>query len=30
LWMDIHKFRTDDEISEELDILHDTVKEFQK
>lgn len=30
LWMDIHKFRTDDEISEEIDILNDTVREFKK
>jgi perosamine synthetase len=30
LWMDIHKFRTDAEISEEMDILKDTVREFQR
>jgi len=30
LWMDIHKFREHEEISEEIDILADTVKEFQK
>jgi len=30
IWMDIHKFRTQDEISEELDILHDTVQECQR
>ena len=30
IWMDIHRFRTNEEISEELDILHDTVKELQK
>ena len=30
LWMDIHKFRTQNEISEEIDILHDTVREFQR
>jgi len=30
LWMDIHKFRTRNEISEELDILNDTIKKFQK
>jgi len=30
LWMDIHKFRTQNEISEELDILHDTVRECQR
>jgi len=30
LWMDIHRFRTDEEISEELDILNETVKELQK
>jgi len=30
LWMDIHRFRTRNEISEELDILNDTVKGFQK
>lgn len=30
LWMDIHRFRTRNEMSEELDILHDTVKGFQK
>jgi len=29
-WMDIHRFREKDEISEELDILASTVKEFQK
>jgi len=30
LWMDIHKFRTNQEISEELDILKQTVKELEK
>ena len=30
LWMDIHRFRNKSEISEELDILKDTVKKFQK
>ena len=30
LWMDIHRFRTSEEISEELDILYQTVKELQK
>ena len=30
IWMDIHKFRTNAEISEEIDILHETVNEFQK
>jgi hypothetical protein len=30
LWMDIHRFRERDEILEELDILSDTVREFQK
>ncbi|HEV2193252.1 MAG TPA: DegT/DnrJ/EryC1/StrS family aminotransferase [Nitrosopumilaceae archaeon] len=30
LWMDIHRFREREEISEELDILSDTVREFQK
>lgn len=30
LWMDIHKFRTQAETSEEIDILHSTVREFQK
>lgn len=30
VWMDIHKFRTRDEISEELDILNQTVKELQR
>jgi len=30
LWMDIHKFRTNDEIFEELEILNKTVREFQK
>jgi hypothetical protein len=30
LWMDIHRFREREEISEELDILSDTVNGFQK
>jgi perosamine synthetase len=30
LWMDIHRFREKDEISEELDILADTIRKFQK
>jgi len=30
LWMDIHRFRTRGEISEEIDILNDTIKESQK
>ena len=30
LWMDIHRFREREEILEELDILSDTVKRFQK
>ena len=30
LWMDIHRFRTSEEISEELDILSETIKEVQK
>ncbi|MBI5859972.1 MAG: hypothetical protein HZB73_04655 [Nitrosarchaeum sp.] len=30
LWMDIHKFRNDSEIADELDILKETVKSFQK
>jgi len=30
LWMDIHRFRSIDEISEELDILNHTVRQFQK
>lgn len=30
IWMDIHKFRTKEDISEELDILNDTIKELQK
>ena len=30
LWMDIHKFRTQSEISEEIDIIKETIKEFQK
>lgn len=30
LWMDIHRFRSKNEISEEMDILNETVKEFQK
>ena len=30
LWMDIHKFRTHDEISEELDILNKTIKDVQR
>ena len=30
IWMDIHKFRTQDQISQELEILHDTVREFEK
>lgn len=30
LWMDIHKFRDKEEIDEEIQILHKTVKEFQK
>lgn len=30
IWMDIHKFRTEQEISEEIDILHQTVRYFQK
>jgi len=30
LWMDIHRFRERDEISEELDILFDTIRKFQK
>ncbi len=30
LWMDIHKFRNKNEIDEELDILKNTIKEFQK
>ena len=29
LWMDIHKFKSKNEISEELDILNDTIKKFQ-
>ncbi len=29
LWMDIHKFRTQDEISEELEILKNTIKDVQ-
>ncbi len=30
IWMDIHKFRTQDEISQELDILQETVRECQR
>jgi perosamine synthetase len=30
LWMDIHKFRKQSEISEEIDIIKETIKEFQK
>ena len=30
IWMDIHKFRTQNEISQELDILQDTVRECQR
>jgi perosamine synthetase len=30
LWMDIHRFRERDEILEELDILSDTIRKFQK
>ncbi len=30
LWMDIHRFRTNEEISEEIDILNETIKEIQK
>ena len=30
LWMDIHKFRTKEEISEEIDILNDTIRKFQQ
>jgi len=30
LWMDIHKFRKRSEISEELDIIKDTIRGFQK
>lgn len=30
VWMDIHRFRTIAEISEELDILNDTIKELQR
>ena len=30
LWMDIHKFRKKSEISEELDIIKDTIRGFQK
>lgn len=30
LWMDIHRFRTRKEMSEELDILKSTIKSFQK
>lgn len=30
LWMDIHRFRDKDEISEEIDILADTIRELQK
>ncbi|MDE2588350.1 MAG: DegT/DnrJ/EryC1/StrS family aminotransferase, partial [Patescibacteria group bacterium] len=30
LWMDIHRFRTRKEISEEIDILKSTIKSFQK
>ena len=29
-WMDIHKFRTSEEISEEIDILNDTITKFQQ
>lgn len=29
-WMDIHRFRKHNEISEELDILKDTIRKFQK
>jgi len=28
--MDIHKFRKQDEISQEIDIIKETIKEFQK
>mgnify|MGYP004001057983 CR=1 FL=1 len=30
LWMDIHKFRSKDEINLEIEILNSTIKEFQK
>jgi perosamine synthetase len=30
LWMDIHKFKKQNEISEEIDIIKETIKEFQK
>ena len=30
IWMDIHRFRQRDEILEELDILSDTIRKFQK
>ena len=29
-WLDIHKFRTKQEISEEIDILNDTITKFQQ
>ena len=29
-WMDIHKFRTSEEISEEIDIINDTITKFQQ
>ena len=29
LWMDIHKFRTKDEIDIEIEIINSTIKEFQ-
>jgi len=30
IWMDIHRFRSGDEISEEIEILNKTVRECQK
>jgi len=30
IWMDIHKFKEQSEIDEEIDILHSTVKQFMK
>ena len=30
IWMDIHKFKEQNEIDEEIDILHSTVKQFMK